>query len=179
MFICRTCLPDLGGTGGAPPYGTPFQKHTCPLLISSSQSLYMMTRKTVPLHLCQASIAWAGGMVSSMQSKKPGLMASTKLLFPLRCGFISTASCYANTPVKHKPQLLLSPAMPAFASAVFACIADDVRHSMALTCFALLQTPEHLKTETAEESFNPDGLAQRSIKLLKDKFPDIEVSLPV
>ncbi len=50
---------------------------------------------------------------------------------------------------------------------------------MALTCFALLQTPEHLKTETAEESFNPDGLAQRSIKLLKDKFPDIEVSLPV
>lgn len=37
------------------------------------------------------------------------------------------------------------------------------------------QTPEHLKTETAEESFNPDGLAQRSIKLLKDTFPDIEV----
>ncbi|KAL0031249.1 hypothetical protein WJX77_011467 [Trebouxia sp. C0004] len=37
------------------------------------------------------------------------------------------------------------------------------------------KTPEHLKTETAEESFNPDGLAQRSIKLLKDKFPDIEV----
>ena len=38
-----------------------------------------------------------------------------------------------------------------------------------------LQTPEHLKTETGEESFNPDGLAQRSIKLLKDTFPDIEV----
>ncbi len=50
---------------------------------------------------------------------------------------------------------------------------------MVLTWFALLQTPEHLKTETAEESFNPDGLAQRSIKLLKDKFPDIEVCLPV
>ena len=38
-----------------------------------------------------------------------------------------------------------------------------------------LQTPENLKTECGEESFNPDGLAQRSIKLLKDTFPDIEV----
>lgn len=42
-----------------------------------------------------------------------------------------------------------------------------------------LQTPEHLKTEAGEESFNPDGLAQRSIKLLKDTFPDVEVSLAV
>lgn len=41
----------------------------------------------------------------------------------------------------------------------------------------VLQTPEHLKTEAGEESFNPDGLAQRSIKLLKDTFPDIEVSM--
>ncbi len=69
--------------------------------------------------------------------------------------------------------------MPAAASAACACSADDVWQSMVLTWFALLQTPEHLKTETAEESFNPDGLAQRSIKLLKDKFPDIEVCLPV
>ena len=83
--------------------------------------------------------------------------------------------------------MLLSPgtqempafASAAFASAAFACTADDVRQSMVLTWFAFLQTPEHLKTETAEESFNPDGLAQRSIKLLKDKFPDIEVSLLV
>ena len=37
------------------------------------------------------------------------------------------------------------------------------------------QTPEHLKTPTAEEAFNPDGLAQRTIRLLKDKFPDLEV----
>ena len=41
----------------------------------------------------------------------------------------------------------------------------------------VVQTPEHLKTEAGEESFNPDGLAQRSIKLLKDTFPDIEVRL--
>lgn len=41
----------------------------------------------------------------------------------------------------------------------------------------VLQTPEHLKTEAGEESFNPDGLAQRSIKLLKDTFPDLEVRL--
>ena len=39
------------------------------------------------------------------------------------------------------------------------------------------QTPEHLKTPTAEEAFNPDGLVQRSIRLLKDSFPDLEVSL--
>ena len=42
-----------------------------------------------------------------------------------------------------------------------------------------VQTPEHLKTEAGEESFNPDGLAQRSIKLLKDTFPDVEVRMPV
>jgi len=37
------------------------------------------------------------------------------------------------------------------------------------------QTPDHLKTQTCEEAFNPDGLAQRSIALLKDTFPDLEV----
>lgn len=36
------------------------------------------------------------------------------------------------------------------------------------------KTPEHLKTPTAEEAFNPNGLAQRTISLLKDKFPDLE-----
>ena len=41
----------------------------------------------------------------------------------------------------------------------------------------LLQTPEHLKSRIGEEAFNPDGLVQRSIKLLKDDFPDIEVYL--
>lgn len=38
-----------------------------------------------------------------------------------------------------------------------------------------MQTPDHLKTRTGEESFNPDGLVQRSIRLLKDKFPNLEV----
>ncbi|EFN53368.1 hypothetical protein CHLNCDRAFT_137125 [Chlorella variabilis] len=37
------------------------------------------------------------------------------------------------------------------------------------------KTPEELKTPTAEEAFNPNGLAQRTISLLKDKFPDLEV----
>lgn len=37
------------------------------------------------------------------------------------------------------------------------------------------KTPDALKTPTAEEAFNPDGLAQRSIRLLKDTFPDLEV----
>ena len=37
------------------------------------------------------------------------------------------------------------------------------------------QTPEHLKTPTGEEAFNPDGLVQRAIRLLKAEFPDLEV----
>mmetsp|Transcript_42522 Transcript_42522/g.51639 ORF Transcript_42522/g.51639 Transcript_42522/m.51639 type:complete len:419 (+) Transcript_42522:72-1328(+) len=37
------------------------------------------------------------------------------------------------------------------------------------------KTPEHLKTQTGEEAFSMSGLAQRSISLLKDKFPDLEV----
>ena len=37
------------------------------------------------------------------------------------------------------------------------------------------QTPDHLKTQTGEEAFNADGLAQRTIKLLKDAYPDVEV----
>lgn len=37
------------------------------------------------------------------------------------------------------------------------------------------KTPEHLKTATGEEAFNPDGLVQRSIRLLKDTYPDLEV----
>lgn len=31
------------------------------------------------------------------------------------------------------------------------------------------KTPDHLKTCTAEEAFNPDGLAQRTFRLLKSK----------
>lgn len=38
-----------------------------------------------------------------------------------------------------------------------------------------VQTPDHLKTPTAEEAFNPNGLSQRTIRLLKDAFPDVEV----
>jgi porphobilinogen synthase len=38
------------------------------------------------------------------------------------------------------------------------------------------QTPDNLKTATAEEAFNPNGLSQRTIRLLKDAFPDVEVS---
>ena len=37
------------------------------------------------------------------------------------------------------------------------------------------QTPDHLKTPTAQEAFNKNGLSQRTIRLLKDKFPDLEV----
>jgi len=37
------------------------------------------------------------------------------------------------------------------------------------------KTPDELKTANGEEAFNPNGLAQRSISLLKDTFPDLEV----
>ena len=36
------------------------------------------------------------------------------------------------------------------------------------------KTPENLKTPCGKEAFNPNGLAQRSISLLKDTFPDLE-----
>ena len=41
----------------------------------------------------------------------------------------------------------------------------------------LLQTPDNLKTRLGEEAFNDDGLVQRAIRLLKENFPDLEVSL--
>jgi delta-aminolevulinic acid dehydratase/porphobilinogen synthase len=37
------------------------------------------------------------------------------------------------------------------------------------------QTPEHLKTQTGEEAFNNNGLSQRTIRMLKDAYPDLEV----
>jgi porphobilinogen synthase len=37
------------------------------------------------------------------------------------------------------------------------------------------KTPDHLKTSTGEEAFNPNGLSQRTISLLKDAYPDLEV----
>lgn len=36
------------------------------------------------------------------------------------------------------------------------------------------KTPDNLKTPCGKEAFNPNGLAQRSISLLKDTFPDLE-----
>ena len=37
------------------------------------------------------------------------------------------------------------------------------------------KTPDALKTRTGEEAFNPDGLVQRAIRLLKAAHPDLEV----
>ena len=37
------------------------------------------------------------------------------------------------------------------------------------------KTPDDLKAACGKEAFNPQGLAQRSISLLKDTFPDLEV----
>lgn len=37
------------------------------------------------------------------------------------------------------------------------------------------KTPENLKSPIGEEAFNPNGLVQRTVRLLKDTFPDLEV----
>lgn len=37
------------------------------------------------------------------------------------------------------------------------------------------KTPDHLKSQTGEEAFNRNGLSQRTISLLKDAYPDLEV----
>lgn len=37
------------------------------------------------------------------------------------------------------------------------------------------KTPDELKTQTAEECFNPEGLAQRAIRNVKQAFPDVVV----
>lgn len=37
------------------------------------------------------------------------------------------------------------------------------------------KTPDHLKTMTCEECFNPEGLAQRAIRNIKKHFPDVVV----
>ena len=36
-------------------------------------------------------------------------------------------------------------------------------------------TPAEAKTEDAREAYNPDGLAQRAVRAIKDKFPDLGV----
>lgn len=53
-------------------------------------------------------------------------------------------------------------------------MSSATKHCICTVC-AAAQTPDHLKTPTAEEAFNPNGLSQRTIRLLKDAFPDVEV----
>ena len=55
---------------------------------------------------------------------------------------------------------------------------EEVRRARAVGVNAIdlfPKTPEQLKTPTAEEAYNPDGLVQRSIRLLKDTYPDLEI----
>ena len=48
-----------------------------------------------------------------------------------------------------------------------------------VACCLACQTLDRLKTSTAEEAFNKNGLSQRTIRMLKDKFPDLEVRVCV
>lgn len=57
-------------------------------------------------------------------------------------------------------------------------LADKVREARSYGVNSVVlfpKTPEELKSRIGEEAFNPDGLVQRSIKLLKDDFPDLEI----
>lgn len=49
-------------------------------------------------------------------------------------------------------------------------------HSLGIPALALFPvTPGEAKSELAEEAFNPDGLAQRAIKAIKDAVPELGV----
>jgi porphobilinogen synthase len=37
------------------------------------------------------------------------------------------------------------------------------------------KVPDHLKTNYAEESYNPNGIVPRALKLIKNKFPHVVV----
>ena len=73
-----------------------------------------------------------------------------------------------------KVNTLLCNALPCITAALSAF---EMVHKTS-TFLDAAQTPEELKTPTGEEAFNADGLVQRSIRLLKDRFPDLEVPLP-
>ena len=55
------------------------------------------------------------------------------------------------------------------------CCPNAIYH--AKNTFTHAQTPDRLKTSTAEEAFSKNGLSQRTIRLLKDAFPDLEVGM--
>lgn len=49
-----------------------------------------------------------------------------------------------------------------------------------IVCFILFpKVPDHLKTNYAEESYNPDGIVPRALRMIKAKFPDILVATDV
>jgi hypothetical protein len=142
-----------------------------------------------PLHLRQTAwhagtqrvvaAAQHGGVFQTKQST--AITACPQVPHLLRCQAcclspLHSATLFLRSRSPHHPRTTLSqnlqqPTRPP------GCLNQPPpsRHSLQVVIFP--KTPEELKTPTAEEAFNPNGLAQRTISLLKDKFPDLEVSL--
>ncbi|WP_432471552.1 porphobilinogen synthase [Amphritea sp. HPY] len=74
------------------------------------------------------------------------------------------------------------PSMPGVERMSIDLLVKEARELVALGIPAVALfpvTPLNVKTELAEESYNPDGLAQRAVKALKDACPDLGVMTDV
>ncbi len=70
------------------------------------------------------------------------------------------------------------PSMPGVERLSIDLLVEQAREAMALGIPALALfpvTPPQAKSEDAREAFNPDGLAQRAVRALKDALPDLGV----
>ena len=72
-------------------------------------------------------------------------------------------------------QVVIFPKVAAMQAMGVVKVTDHVLIMIAMVALAPPQTLDHLKTSSAKEAFNKNGLSQRTIRLLKDAFPDLEV----
>lgn len=74
------------------------------------------------------------------------------------------------------------PSMPGIERLSIDLLVDEVRHlyKLGIPAVALFPvTPMDVKSELAEEAFNPNGLAQRAVRAIKDAVPEMGVMTDV
>ncbi len=74
------------------------------------------------------------------------------------------------------------PSMPGVYRLSIDLLLEEAReaHDLGIPMLALFPvTPAELKTEQAEEAWNPDGLAQRAVRALKDALPELGIMTDV
>eukprot|EP00967_Tisochrysis_lutea_P000931 scaffold1226_cov17-Tisochrysis_lutea.AAC.1 len=158
----RTCPLDPDATGAVKPCVLRCASPSCPPPISSCPcSCTMRVTRTSPSPPCPAASAWPTARTSLTSWRSHAPTASTKWSSSPR--WLACLHCPLEILANQisKPQGVGRPATSSFTSF--------------LSCMHILQTPDHLKTSTGEEAFNKNGLSQRTIRLLKDAFPDLEV----